>query len=211
MEKAKINASQLFIIMVLFQLSNSLLIPLAMGAEQDSWLVILLAMIISIFLFFVYHSLYHYYPHLLLTDYIEKVIGKIFGRILAFLYILFFLFSAARVLRESGEMLLSFAFPETPLIVSSTLLILVVVYAVYKSIEVITRTGELLFVIMCLLALSLFLLIAISGLIHLSNLKPILESPSKVIKTVFTETLYVPFGEIVIFTMVFPYLNQAKK
>ncbi|WP_080875445.1 GerAB/ArcD/ProY family transporter [Oceanobacillus timonensis] len=211
MEKAKISASQLFILMVLFQLSNSLLIPLAMGAGRDSWLAILVASAVSIFLFFVYWALYLYYPKLLLTDYTEKIIGKILGRTLAFLYILFFLYTAARVLREFGVMLLSFAFAETPLFVASTLMILVVIYTVYKGIEVIARTGELLFVVMCLLAVFLFLLIAISGLIEISNIKPVLEDSPKVLKTVFTETLYVPFGEIIVFTMIFPYLNQAKK
>ncbi|MFD1065155.1 GerAB/ArcD/ProY family transporter [Oceanobacillus locisalsi] len=211
MEKAKISASQLFILMILFQLSNSLLIPLASHAGRDSWIAILVAAAVSISLFFIYRALYLYYPDRLLTDYTEKVIGKILGRTLAFLYILFFLYSAARVLREFGVMLLSFAFAETPLFVASTLMILVVIYTVYKGIEVIARTGELFFVIMCLLAVFLFLLIAISGLIDTSNVKPVLENPPQVLKTVFTETLYVPFGEIIVFTMIFPYLNNRKK
>ncbi|CEI82408.1 spore germination protein KB [Oceanobacillus oncorhynchi subsp. incaldanensis] len=211
MEKAKISTSQLFIVMILFQLSNSLLIPLAMRAGRDSWLAILIATAISIFLFFIYRALYLYYPSLLLTDYTEKLIGKVLGRTLAFLYILFFLYSAARVLREFGVMLLSFAFPETPLFVASALMILVVIYTIYKGIEVVARTGELLFVVMLMLAFFLFLLIAISGLIDISNLRPTLEDSPKILKTVFTETLYVPFGEIIVFTMIFPYLNQAKK
>ena len=211
MEKAKISTSQLFIVMILFQLSNSLLIPLAMRAGRDSWLAILIATAISIFLFFIYRALYLYYPSLLLTDYTEKLIGKVLGRTLAFLYILFFLYSAARVLREFGVMLLSFAFPETPLFVASALMILVVIYTIYKGIEVVARTGELLFVVMLMLAFFLFLLIAISGLIDISNLRPALEDSPKILKTVFTETLYVPFGEIIVFTMIFPYLNQSKK
>ncbi|WP_193065241.1 GerAB/ArcD/ProY family transporter [Oceanobacillus oncorhynchi] len=211
MEKAKISTSQLFILMILFQLSNSLLIPLAMKAGRDSWIAILGAMAVSILLFFIYRALYLYYPSLLLTDYTEKLIGKILGRTLAFLYILFFLYCAARVLREFGVMLLSFAFPETPLFVACAMMVLVVIYTVYKGIEVIARTGELLFVVMLMLAFFLFLLIAISGLIDISNLRPALEDTPKILKTIFTETLYVPFGEIIVFTMIFPYLNQAKK
>lgn len=211
MEKAKISTTQLFILMILFQLSNSLLIPIAMGAKHDSWIVILVAMAVSILLFFIYRALYLYYPTLLLTDYTEKLIGKILGRTLAFLYILFFLYSAARVLREFGVMLLSFAFPETPLFIACALMALVVIYTIYKGIEVIARTGELLFVIMCLLGIFLFILVAISGLIDVSKLRPVLEDSPKILKTVFTETLYVPFGEIIVFTMIFPYLNQAKK
>ena len=53
MEKAKISTIQLFILMILFQLSKSLLIPLAMKAGRDSWLAILIAAAVSIFLFFI--------------------------------------------------------------------------------------------------------------------------------------------------------------
>ncbi len=44
MEKAKISASQLFILMVLFELGSALLVPLAIDAKQDAWLAILLGM-----------------------------------------------------------------------------------------------------------------------------------------------------------------------
>ncbi len=197
--------------MVLFQLSNALLLPLAIEAGKDAWLAILLAMAVSMVLFFVYHALYRYDSKSLPFEYMEKLIGKVFGRILALLYILFFMFIAARVLRDYGEMLLTFAYPDTPLFVVSALLILVVIYAVYKGIEVIARTGEILFVFMFLLAIGTCLLIVSSGLVHLSNLRPILEDPPRIIHTVFTKTLYFPFGQIVVFLMVFPYLNQPKK
>ena len=50
MEKAKISASQLFILMVLFELGTSLLLPVAMEAKQDAWLAILLGMLGSLVL-----------------------------------------------------------------------------------------------------------------------------------------------------------------
>ncbi|PGK31755.1 spore gernimation protein KB, partial [Priestia megaterium] len=69
MEKAKISASQLFILMVLFELGSALLVPLAIRAKQDAWLGILLGMLGSFILFLVYHKLYTYYPSLLPTEY----------------------------------------------------------------------------------------------------------------------------------------------
>jgi len=62
MEKAKISASQLFILMVLFELGSALLVPLAIRAKQDAWLAILFGMLGSFVLFLVYHKLYTYYP-----------------------------------------------------------------------------------------------------------------------------------------------------
>jgi spore germination protein KB len=89
MEKAKISASQLFILIVLFELGTSLLLPIAMDAKQDAWLAILFGMVFSFVLLLVYHRLYLYYPDLLPTEYIQKILGKAMGTLLAFLYIFY--------------------------------------------------------------------------------------------------------------------------
>ncbi|WP_377520286.1 GerAB/ArcD/ProY family transporter [Priestia megaterium] len=212
MEKAKISASQLFILMVMFELGTSILLPMGMGAKQDAWLAILVGMIISFLLFFVYHQLYLYYPDRLLTQYTQEILGKFIGRILAFLYILYFAYFAARILRDFGELLLTFAYPETPLFIANALLMLVIIYTVRKGIEVISRSGELFFIFMYTLAVTGFILIIVSGLIHVTNLQPVLEKGMlPVLKVVFTKTLYYPFGQVIVFTMIFPYLTHSKK
>ncbi|MED4268015.1 GerAB/ArcD/ProY family transporter, partial [Priestia megaterium] len=146
MEKAKISASQLFILMVLFELGSSLLVPIAMDVKQDAWLAILLGMVGSFVLFLVYHKLHSYYPDLLPTEYMQKIMGKWIGTVLAFVYILYFMYDAARVLRDFGEMLLTSAYPETPLFIAHTLLMLVIIYTIRKGIEVVARSGEILFI-----------------------------------------------------------------
>ena len=119
MEKAKISASQLFILMVLFELGSALLVPLAIDAKQDAWLAILLGMVFSFVLLLVYHRLYTYYPDLLPTEYMQRILGKVLGTVLAFVYILYFMYDASRVLRDFGEMLLTFAYPDTPLFIAN--------------------------------------------------------------------------------------------
>ncbi len=212
MEKAKINASQLFVLIVLFELGSTLLVPLAIEAKQDAWLAILFGMAGGFFVFLVYHGLYQYYPDILPTEYMQKIIGKVFGWVLAFLYMLYFAYIAARVLRDFGEMMLTYVYPETPLFIINALLIVVIVYTVRKGIEVLARTGELLFVLINLLAITGFILIVVSGLIDINNLKPVLEEGiSPVLKVVFTQTWYIPFGETIVFAMILPYLNNSKK
>ncbi|MFB4164144.1 GerAB/ArcD/ProY family transporter [Alteribacillus sp. JSM 102045] len=212
MEKAKINASQLFVLIFLFQQGSALLIPLGVEAKQDAWLAILLGMVGGFFLFFIYERLYNYYPDILPTEYMQQLIGKFFGKILASVYIIYFLYIAARVLRDFGEMLVTFAYKETPLFIINALLLLTVVYTVHKGIEVIARSSELLFVLMYFLAISGFILVIVSGLIDVKNLQPILENGLKpVLEAVLTETLYIPFGEVIAFTMIFPYINRPKK
>jgi spore germination protein KB len=212
MEKAKISASQLFILMVLFELGTSLLLPVAMEAKQDAWLAILLGMVGSFVLFLVYHKLYSYYPDLLPTEYMQKILGKAMGTVLAFLYILYFIYDVARVLRDIGEMLLTFAYPDTPLFIANALLILVIIYTVRKGIEVIARSGEIFFIFIYILAVTGFILIVCSGLIDFKNLQPVLEEGIlPVLKVVSTQILYFPYGEAIVFTMILPYLKNPKK
>ncbi|MBW3112560.1 spore germination protein [Bacillus sp. MCCB 382] len=212
MEKAKISAIQLFVLMVLFELGSALLVPLAIDAKQDAWLAILIGMLVSFVLLLVYHKLYMYYPDLLPTEYMKKILGKGAGTVLAFLYLFFFMYDASRVLRDFGEMLLTFAYPETPLFIANALLMLVIIYTVRKGIEVIARSGELLFMLMFLLSVVGFILIVVSGLIDFKNLQPVLEEGlAPVLKVVFTQTLYFPFTEVIVLTMVLPYLNNPKK
>lgn len=212
MEKAKISATQLFILMVLFELGSALLVPLAMGAKQDAWLAILIGMLCSFFFFLIYHKLYSYYPDLLPTEYMQKILGKVLGTLLAFIYIVYFLYDASRVLRDFGEMLLTFAYPDTPLFIANALLMLVIIYIPRKGIEAIARSGELLFIFMYFLAIAGFILIISSGLIDFKNLQPVLkEGILPVAKVALTETLYFPFTEAIVFTMLLPYLSNPKK
>jgi spore germination protein KB len=210
-EKAKISLYQLFVLILLFELGSAILVPLASDAKQDAWLAILFGMVGGLFLFWVNYRLFLYYPELTPPEYMQKLLGKIAGTILAFCYIIFFMYTAARVLRDFGEMLLTFAYLETPLFIVNALLMLVIIYAVSKGIEVVARTGELFFFFIYFLAVTGFILIIFSGLIDINNLKPILEEGIfPVARVVFTQTLYFPFGEAIVFSMIFPYLTKRK-
>ncbi|OAH57982.1 MULTISPECIES: GerAB/ArcD/ProY family transporter [Bacillaceae] len=212
MEKAKISAYQLFTLIILFEIGTAAVFPVGAGAEQSSWLAILIAMAGGFCLFFIHYGLYRYYPDLSPTEYMQILLGSILGKILAFCYVLYFVYIAANILRAFGVMLVTIAYPATPVFIINALFILVIIYTVYKGIEVISRTSEVLFVGMCLLLLSGFLLMIISGNIHLENLKPVLEKGlSPVIKTVFRDTLYFPFGQIVAFAMILPYVKEREK
>lgn len=211
LEKAKISTHQLFVLIVLFELGSAILVPLAVEAKQNAWLAILIGLSGGLCLFLIYYALFSYYPDIPLTEYLQKILGSFVGKILAFLYILYFIYISARVLRDFGELLITVFFPESPLFIMNALMIIVVVYTIRKGIEVLARTGELIFIIIALLGISGFILISISGSMHISNLQPVLEEGLRpVLKTAFT-TLYFPFGEIIVFTMIFPFLNKPEK
>lgn len=212
MEKAKISSRQLFSLIALFEIGSAVVVGLGMKAKQDAWLAILLGMLCGLVLFLVYGYLFYRYPKLPLTVYIEKLLGKFLGRILAFIYILYFIYIASRVLRDFGELIITTTLHETPIIVVNFLMTLLIGYGIYLGIEILGRSGEILFVVMMLLSFLFIFLIFASDLPKLENLQPVLENGFKpVLTTVFPLTLTFPFGEMIVFTMFLPYLNKPSK
>ncbi|QCJ42351.1 spore gernimation protein KB [Bacillus sp. S3] len=212
MEKAKIKASQLFILVVLFEMGSALLFIPGFQAKQDAWLAILLGLAGGLALVLIYYRLYTYYPDLPFTSYVQEITGKWIGRLLSLLYIIYFMYFATRVLRDFGELLTTTIYFNTPLIVINSLMMLTIIYGVHKGIEVIARMGELLFGVIYLMAFAGAGLILFSGIIHLEYLQPVLEHGWRPIFIAFLrETSARPFGEMVVFCMLLPYLNDQKK
>lgn len=212
MEKVKISAYQLFVLVFLFEMGSAILVGLAGDAKQDAWMAVLLGMAGGILLFFIYYRLFLFYPELPLTSYLQKITGKWLGRLLGLFYIVYFIYLAARILRDFGELLTTTIYTDTPLLVINTFMVLTLVYAVHKGIEVMARVGEIFFSLIYILAIIGILLIAVSGLIHFENLKPMLENGwMPVIRTFLGQTINFPFGEMIVFTMLLPFLNEPKK
>lgn len=212
MENAKISTYQLFVLILLFEMGSSLVIGTGISAKQDAWLATLGGMVGGLFLFLIFYKIYQYYPGTSPLDIYKTAFGKFLGWIVGFAYASYFLYIAARVLRDLGEMLVTFSYSETPLLVINFIMICGVLYGVRKGIEVISRTGEILFSFLYVLAVVGFILIIFSQLIDVSKLKPVLEHGlTPVLKSIYSETLYVPYGETVVFMALFPYIKETKK
>ncbi|MFH7818096.1 GerAB/ArcD/ProY family transporter [Neobacillus thermocopriae] len=212
MENAKINGSQLFVLIVLFEMGSAILFNLGGEAKQDAWIAILIGLLGGILLFLIYYRLYKFFPDLPLTSYTQKIMGKWIGKIIGFLYIIYFLYISARVLRDFGALLVSAIYTTTPLFVINTLMMLTIIYAIHKGIEVIARVGQLYIMIIYFLAILGFILIIFSGEIRWGNLLPIYENGWRpIFNAVIGQTLTFPFGEMIVCTMLLPFVNDQKK
>jgi len=212
MQKLQISSYQLFILIVLFELGTAVLFGPGASAKQDAWIANLLGLAGGLLLLLVYYRLFTYYPELPLTSYVQKILGKWLGGLIAFFYISYFLYQTARVLRDIGELLVTTIYTNTPLIILNTFMIFTIMYGIYKGFEVIARVGELCFIGVYLLAIVGFFTILFTDILHLENLKPILENGwSPVLKTVLRHTINFPFGEMIVLTMLLPYLNNKKR
>ncbi|MEH6904902.1 GerAB/ArcD/ProY family transporter [Neobacillus drentensis] len=207
----KISPFQLFCLMYLFELGSAIVVGLGLQAKQDAWLAILLGMGGGLCLYQIYSYLYLQFPDQPLTGYIIKILGKFIGTPIAFIYCLYFLYIAARVLRDFGDLLITSALDETPLYIINSLMILLIIYGLSRGIEVIGRTSESVFFIMIFLGFIGIMFTNFSGIVEVVNLAPFFESGWKTLSsTVFKQTYTFPFGEMIVFTMVLPHLNKNK-
>lgn len=210
-EQRKISPSQLFVLMCLFEWGSAVVVGLGMQAKQDAWLAILLGMAGGWVLFCIYGSLYRYYPTLSLAEYIPRIVGTLVGYPLALLYILYFMYIASRVLRDIADLLLTSTLKDTPMLAISLLFISLTAYAVYLGAEVIARAAEIFFVVLIFFGIMVISFLFFSGAVKPENLSPILENGWKpVFQTAFPLTLTFPFGEMIVFSMLLPYLNEPK-
>ncbi|WP_257348506.1 GerAB/ArcD/ProY family transporter [Pseudalkalibacillus decolorationis] len=212
MNKEKINIGQLFTWVAMYQLGSAIIINLGMNAKQDAWLVILVAMVIGTLAFFlIYGSLFHLYPHLPLTGYTQIILGKYIGWSLGFMYLLYFIYASSRNLRDFGALILTSGYDETPLFVVHVIMIMTLVYGIRLGIEVYARAAQMFFMFFISLYIFGVILLIFSGVIDFKNLMPVLGNGwQPVVTTAFPLTYTFPFGEMIAFTMLLPYLNKSQ-
>ncbi|HEY0827188.1 MAG TPA: GerAB/ArcD/ProY family transporter [Bacilli bacterium] len=209
MDNAKINPRQLFALIILFELGTALVVPIGLTGQRGVWLSIIAALFGGIALFLVYDYLFRQYPELPLSGYTRKILGKYIGWPLSLLYVPLFIYIGARDLRDAGDLLVTSVYDQTPLFVINAFMIIAVAYVLYKGIEVFARLAEIYLLVLIGLGVLGNLFVLFSGIIDIKNLLPLPEW-----KTIFMEAYpniwMFPFGELICFTTIFPYLNKRR-
>lgn len=220
MKLEQISGLQLFYIMIGFEIGNTVIFATGADAKQDAWLAILIAMFGGLILMWVYVKLFQYYPGDTLVQMIPKIIGRYLAYPLILIYILYFIYLASTACRDFGELIVSTILSETPLVVVIGCFMVLMIYSLRGGAEVFGRMGEMVFPVYILVMAAMWLLMGISlDQFDLKRLTPVLgEGIKPVLDAVFPypspSILVFPFGETILITMFFPFLNKksnAKK
>lgn len=199
----RISMGQLFALLNMFMLGSTWLFGLGAKAGPDAWLATLLGAVLGLFLLLGNLRLQQLHPGKSLVQYLPLVAGRFVGWVLAFCYILYFLYLAARVTRDFAELTIITLLPGTPLSAVALVMVLLVCYAVKQGQEVLARCAEALLPLVMAILLFTFLLLVPE--VQLANLRPVLGGGfGKVWQAAFPVTVTVPFGEAVVFGMVWP-------
>ncbi|MFY0758785.1 GerAB/ArcD/ProY family transporter [Metabacillus dongyingensis] len=212
MKKYKIGSNELFCMMVLFELGSALLFGLGADAKQDAWIAVLLGMIAGMIVFLVYASLYKFSDNKSLIALLRAAFGRYIGWIIGWLYVSYFIYFASRVLRDFVDLLRLAAYDKTTFFTLAIGMVLCVMYASYKGIEVFARFSLITFFLVIVSLAVIIILQFSSGIVQFQNLQPVLEEGMMpVLKAAFPALVAVPYGELIVFLMIFPYVQQSSK
>jgi spore germination protein KB len=183
-----------------------------MGAGRDAWLSILIGCLAGLIMFSGYAYLYRKHPGMPFTAYTRKLLGKTAGTPVAVMYIILYMNLAGRDLRDGSTMLAMATMHDTPLFILSMLMILSGAYVLHKGLEVLTRTSLVFAMIVLIIGVFSMVMLMLSGSINLNLLLPTLENGiGPVLESVARQNYMFPFGEMICFTMLMPYLSDSKK
>jgi spore germination protein KB len=146
LEEGRISSKQLQWLIITSMLPTVLLIlptSVTTYAKQDGWLTIIIIGLIGLITAYILTKLGSKFPNKTIIGYSPLIVGKYLGKVIAFIYILFFLHITSVIIREFGEVLSSFLLQKTPLTLIIAVTIIVSASAVRNGIEVISRVNEL--------------------------------------------------------------------
>lgn len=177
-------------------------------AKQDGWISILVVTIYALIVAYIITNLNMMFKGKTIIQYSEDIVGKYVGKVIGFLYCVLYLYLNATVIREFSELLAGPFMPETPLLFFTIGIILPSIFGVYKGIEVIARTAQIIFPIF-IGAVIIIILLGVSDM-DFNRLQPILaEGYKPVLKGASRQISW--FSQTIILTIITPFINIPKK
>lgn len=207
------SSLQLFALIVLFEIGSSPLFLLAGEAKQDAWIAVAVAMLCGLgILLFILLPIQRQEPGKNLVEICQLYLGTVPGRLLAGVFVVYYMYSSMRNVREMGDLTLLYLLPNTPLSVVMLIMVSITAYVAYKGVEVFFRVAEYLLPLVVVVYAMMFGAFAYTGLMKLERLTPVLhKSFFSVAAEGIPEVISFPFGEVAVFLMFWKYLSNRER
>ncbi|MCM8709511.1 endospore germination permease [Clostridium sp. SYSU_GA19001] len=208
MNKEVISNKQGMVLLILFIQGSTVVVGTGGEAKKDVWLAIIIGMILSFPMLFIYAKLISMFPGKDIFDISVLVLGKLFGTVANILFIWFAIHVGSLALNNFADFVNNIGLPRTPREVMMACIMFLCIWGVKEGIEVLGRWAEFLF---NFLNIMLFLTITLSiQNININKILPIMENGVKPLITGAFSAFSFPFAETVIFTMIFSSLKDKK-
>ncbi|TYP75483.1 GerAB/ArcD/ProY family transporter [Paenibacillus methanolicus] len=213
LERGQINQIQLFALVMLFTLGDTLLVVpgyTAMIAGRDGWLSGMLSVSMGMGVLLLYAALQRRNPARTLVQICQSRLGRWAGSIAASIYVFgFLLLLSASMVRVLTDFMSTQIMPNTPVQVIALLFLVLVVRAARGGIETIARTAEISAPwVMLLLGLLVMFVIPES---HIDRIQPFLYNGVKPVIAGSLTFLAYGFIETGSFLMIFPFVRGGER
>lgn len=210
MEKGKISSLQMAFMMYPTIVGTAIInVPsvIAKFAKNDLWISPIWASFTGFLAVYAAIQLHKIYPNQTIIQHCDEAIGRILGKTLGFLYVIFYALMNGHGIRIYSEFIVGAFLPQTPISVVLASMILICAITVYTGLETIGRLGQL-FLPVFFVPLMIAILLLLPEL-EPKNIFPIMENgimPS--IKGAFAPQAW--FGEFFLISFLLPFLTDVE-
>mgnify|MGYP000909577521 CR=1 FL=1 len=213
MKKTFITKQQFFTILFTYMLSNELFRGYYSRDYQNNvWIPLVMAIPMSIFLFFIYSFIFKNTNYSDFKTAIEKILGPFFSKMFFIIYSIYFGFLLLLVTRDLSELVNLYLMQNEIFWFLTGSLLLVTLYALNKGIECVARYSTIIFFISIISFALFFTLLMIINKPDYANLLPILPNGIiPLLKPALQMSYSIPMGEIFILIIIFQYIKPEQK
>jgi spore germination protein KB len=183
--------------MTLFIFGSSIIIGVNSDAGQDSWISLILAIIMMLPLAMMYARIIKLNPEESLFDILEKLFGKIIGRIIVVFMTWYAIHLGTLVICNFTKYINLSSLPNTPEILVAIVLLFITVYICRSQISTFGKWGIIILAIIILVWITT-ILIAIPNM-EINHITPILNHSFNTILGSAIKDFSFPFAETVLF------------
>lgn len=196
----KINKHQLFCLVMMGQIGSTNIWAISIEAKQDAWIVILISMLAGLGLIWIFTELSNRFPDETIAGIPEKILGKVIGWPLAFMYFLLYMFNATRNISEFGDLINMTFLQETPGTVINFIFLATIIYILFLGVETFARITEIILPATLFLIIIIYIMVMISGPFDVRQLIPVLGNGfMPILKNFFPVGINFPFGIALVF------------
>lgn len=206
-----ISSYQLFSLIVLFQFGTTIIFGFGADSGRDAWITLSISFLLGSLLIAGYATISRLNDFVSLVGLFPKWFGKWFGTPIAWLYPLFFIYTAARVICDLKFLLPLTLLPLTPAWFFIGTLILLILYLMFAGVEVLFRIAGMLLPVIILFILLETIVLWASGSLHGDYLRPLLaEGFGRVSKNVWPVGITTTYGECFVMGVFWCLLNKKE-
>ena len=210
MNKEIISDKQGICLVTMFILGSTLLLGTGGGiAKKDAWMAVIVGILYAAPVLYIYSRLMSKFHGHDLFDILQLIFGKFFGKVISILYIWFAFHLGSLVERNFSDFTETAVYPDTPVQFPLLFFVLLFIWGVKLGIENLGRWSEIYILVVTFLLVAVTIFLSLPQL-DFNNIRPIFYNGIKPILHSGFLAFSFPFGETVIFLMVFSSLKTKK-